>query len=204
MLRLKNLISRRGSENTSLGVFFYFYYFIMVQQSKIYEVENLKARIEKAKSFYLFNYQGMKASLLTKLRHEVREANGELIVIKNSLFRKAVKDLKLTVDEELINGPTACLLGLEDEIAPLSVLYQFFEENGHELNYRMGFLLTERKNLTIDKIVALSQLPAVSQLQVMLLVELNQIPLRFLTVLSAPMQKMVRLLHLLEEKNQQN
>jgi len=176
----------------------------MVQQSKIYEVENLKAQIQKAKSFYLFNYQGLKASLLTKLRCEIREANGELIVIKNSLFRRAVKDLKLTVDEESIEGPSACLLSLEDEIAPLAVLYRFFKENEQEINYRMGFLLTEKKSLTTDKIVELSQLPPISQLQVMLMTELNQIPLRFLTVLNAPIQKMVRLLHLLEEKNQQN
>lgn len=97
----------------------------MVPQKKIFTVQNLTQKIKDAKALFLTNYRGLNAEQMTNLRQQVKDIGGELEVVKNRLFKLALKDSgKKEVDIDL-EGPTAILWSNEDEISPLKALVKF-------------------------------------------------------------------------------
>jgi len=165
----------------------------MVNQTKIYEVENLKAKLSSAKSVFLANYQGLDANSLNNLRQEVKEAGGELFVVKNSFLKRAVSDLKLDFGEQVFVGPTACLLGVDDEVSSLKKAYQFLEEFGKR-PFKVGVLLNSKQVLCEDEVTRLANLPSLAKLRVMLTGGLTNTFRYLLFNLNSPLQKMVLIL----------
>lgn len=90
----------------------------MVNQTKIYEVENIQAILNGAKSVALVDYQGLTAEQIRKLRNDVKQASGLVYVTKNSLIAIALKNIGIDLPGEL-TGPTALVVANEDEVAPL-------------------------------------------------------------------------------------
>ena len=172
----------------------------MVSQTKIYEVENLKAKLKNAKSAFLANYQGLDANSLNSLRQEVKKAGGELFVVKNSFLKRAVSDLELDFDEQVFVGPTACLLGVDDEVSSLKKAYQFLEGFGKR-PFKIGVLLESKQVLIEDEITRLASLPSLTGLRVMLAGELTNIFRQLLFNLNSPLQKMVLILRELKNSH---
>ena len=172
----------------------------MVSQTKIYEVENLKAKLEDAKSVFLTDYQGLDANSLNSLRQEVKKSGGELFVVKNSLLKRAVSDLGLNFDEQVFTGPTACLLGVEDEVSSLKKAYQFLERFG-EMSFKIGILLDNKQVLSGDEVARLANLPSLAGLRVMLVGELTNVFKQLLFNLNSPLQKMVLILRELKNSH---
>jgi len=172
----------------------------MVSQTKIYEVENLKAKLKDAKSAFLTDYQGLDANSLNSLRQEVKEAGGELFIVKNSLLKRAVSDLGLNFDEQVFVGPTACLLGVEDKVSSLKKAYQFLEGLG-ERSFKIGILLDGKQVLSGDEIARLANLPSLIGLRVILVRELTDIFKQLLFSLNSPLQKMVLILRELKNSH---
>jgi len=165
----------------------------MVSQTKIYEVENLKAKLGDAKSIFLANYQGLDANSLNSLREEVKKTGGELFVVKNSFLKRAVSDLKLDFDEQVFVGPTACLLGVDDEVSSLKKTYQFLEEFGKG-SFKTGVLLNSKQILCKNEVVRLANLPSLTELRAMLVGEMANMFKYLLFNLNGPLQKMVLIL----------
>ena len=170
----------------------------MVSQTKVYEVENLKAKLKDAKSAFLADYQGLDANSLNSLRQEVKKAGGELFVVKNSLLKRAISDLGLNFDEQVFTGPTACLLGIEDEVSSLKKAYQFLE-GFREKPFRVGVLLDNKQVLSGDEVARLANLPSLIELRAMLVGGLTNVFKQFLFNLNSPLQKMVLILQALKD-----
>jgi large subunit ribosomal protein L10 len=64
----------------------------MVKQYKIDSVNELKEKLNSKKNIILTNYSGIKVKDLYQLRKILRDKGAEYKVIKNNLFRKALKD----------------------------------------------------------------------------------------------------------------
>ncbi|PIS15338.1 50S ribosomal protein L10 [Candidatus Shapirobacteria bacterium CG09_land_8_20_14_0_10_38_17] len=173
----------------------------MVSQTKIYEVENLKAKLKDAKSVFLTDYQGLDANSLNSLRQEVKKTGGDLFVVKNSLFKRAISGLGLNFDEQIFTGPAACLLGVEDEISSLKKAYQFLEGFGKN-SFKVGVLLDNKQVLNGDEIARLANLPSLTALRAMLAGELTNIFKQLLFNLNSPLQRMMLILR--ELKNSHN
>jgi len=93
----------------------------MVNQTKVYEVENIKASLKEAKSAALVDYQGLTAEQVREMRQAIKEKGGFMLVAKNTLISIALENLGIKLDSPL-TGPTALVLSQEDEIAPLKVV----------------------------------------------------------------------------------
>ena len=170
----------------------------MVKQTKLYEVEDLKARINKAKSFFLVGYQGWDANLFNLLRQEVNKEGGELKVVRNSLFGRATKDL---IDQnEPIVGPNVCLFNLTDELAPLSSLCSFLEDKGLEADLKLGFLTKTEKHLNRQESLHLASLPSAQELRTMLVRGLSANLGRLAISLNSPIQKFAFIIKALQDK----
>ncbi len=93
----------------------------MVNQAKIFAVQDLAEKLKSAKAVALIDYQGLTAEQLATLRHQVKEAGGAIQVVKNTLIMRALAQLGIALDQKL-TGPTAVVFAYEDEISPLKLV----------------------------------------------------------------------------------
>lgn len=92
-------------------------------EAKKQVVEEIKGKIEAAKSIVLINYSGLTVAEDTEFRTAFRKANVEYKVLKNTLVRKAFNELGITSFDADLNGPTAIAFGT-DETASSKVVVE--------------------------------------------------------------------------------
>ena len=90
-------------------------------------IDEIKERVQNAKTIVLFDYRGITDSEAKELRVKLRESNSDYKVYKNTLMARAFNDLDLDLNESL-NGPSAFAFG-EDQIAPIKVLSEFAKDH---------------------------------------------------------------------------
>ncbi len=149
----------------------------MPNAKNIQQVAMLKEKIAKAKSLAIFDYSGTNANDQVKLRSEVTQVGGEVIVSKNTLISLALEKKEL---ESSLTGMNAIVFSYEDAVGALKKLFAFKKET-EKLNIKQG--LMEDKVLSADEVKALSQLPGKDELMSM-----------FLNVLQSPARGMVNVL----------
>ncbi len=101
----------------------------MPTQRKIDTVNNLTEKLGKAKVVVLADYRGLKHKQLEELRKTLKKDQGEFIVAKNRLVKRALGDKAASVETSLSES-TAVLFAYADEVAPLKNLLKFFKTAG--------------------------------------------------------------------------
>lgn len=91
-------------------------------QLKAEQVEELKAKVEKAKAVVLVDYRGLTVAEDTALRAAMRGAGVDYKVVKNRIIKRAFNAAGYTQLDEQLNGPTAVAISLEDAVAPAKIL----------------------------------------------------------------------------------
>ena len=86
-------------------------------------IDEIKDRVQSAKTIVLFDYRGITDSEAKELRVKLRESNSDYKVYKNTLMARAFNDLGIDLNESL-TGPSAFAYG-EDQIAPIKTLAEF-------------------------------------------------------------------------------
>ena len=86
-------------------------------------IDEIKERVQNAKTIVLFDYRGITDSEAKELRVKLRESNSDYKVYKNTLMARAFNDLGIDLNESL-TGPSAFAYG-EDQIAPIKTLAEF-------------------------------------------------------------------------------
>ncbi len=86
-------------------------------------IDEIKSRVQNAKTIVLFDYRGITDSEAKELRVKLRETNSDYKVYKNTLMARAFDDLSIDLKDAL-SGPSAFAYG-EDQIAPIKVLADF-------------------------------------------------------------------------------
>ena len=90
-------------------------------------IDEIKERVQNAKTIVLFDYRGITDSEAKELSVKLRESNSDYKVYKNTLMARAFNDLDIDLNESL-NGPSAFAFG-EDQIAPIKVLSEFAKDH---------------------------------------------------------------------------
>ncbi len=127
----------------------------MVSQAKIYAVTDLAEKLKTAKTTALIDYQGLTAKQIAELRSKVKEAGGQIQVIKNTLISRALAKVGIELDKPLV-GPTALVFANENEIESLKII----DEAGQELEkpeFKLG--IYQKKLLSIDQLQKFVKLP---------------------------------------------
>lgn len=104
-------------------------------------IDEIKERVQNAKTIVLFDYRGITDSEAKELRVKLRETNSDYKVYKNTLMARAFNDLNIDLNESL-NGPSAFAFG-EDQIAPIKVLSEF-AKNHPALILKVGIVDGEK------------------------------------------------------------
>ncbi len=119
-------------------------------------VEELKEKINTAKSIVIVDYKGLSVFEDTELRKTLREANVEYRVLKNRLMQKAFNELGYTDFDEALNGPTAVAFANGDPVAPAKILLDSADQT-KKLNVKCG--MVDGTYITVDGVKELSKLP---------------------------------------------
>ena len=162
-------------------------------------VRGLQESLGKANGAFLVDYQGLKVEALTKLRHELREANVQFLVIKNRLLLRACEGTDTAVLKDHIAGPSALAITYEDVVKPAKVLTNFSQEN-ETLEIKVGQI--NGKIVDLPAIKKLAKLPPREILLSHLLFTLSGVPAAFVGVLSEITRKMVTVLDAIKRQKE--
>jgi large subunit ribosomal protein L10 len=169
----------------------------MVQPVKAETVEGLTALLREARCIILNDFTGLNVAGISELRRLCREHGVSFRVVKNTLAKRSFEELGIEGLEGLLEGPTALAVSNADEVTPAQILKKFAEE--HELLRLKGGYVAGRV-ITTDEAQRLASLPGRDVL-VAQVVGTFQAPLRGLvTVLSASLRDLVRVLDAVKEK----
>ena len=109
-------------------------------------VSEITDRVKNSESVILFSYQGSTVADLSALRRELRKANSELKIYKNTLVKRALDDLKINIDG-FLEGPNAIIFG-KDLLEPIKVISKFAKEN-ENLEIRVGIISGEVADINV-------------------------------------------------------
>ncbi|HZD60535.1 MAG TPA: 50S ribosomal protein L10, partial [Anaerolineae bacterium] len=97
----------------------------MARPEKEAVVQEIRDKLQSAKSVILTDYRGLNFEQLTELRKKLRDQSVEYKIFKNTLARIAAKDSDLSELEAYLVGPTAMAISYEDPVAPAKILLDF-------------------------------------------------------------------------------
>ncbi|MBE5819467.1 MAG: 50S ribosomal protein L10 [Clostridiales bacterium] len=128
---------------------------IIAQKEK--EVSELAEKISKAKVVLLTDYRGINVEDVTKLRANLRPTNTEYKVIKNNITRRALQAANIEGLEDLLEGPTAVILGYDDYLETSKTVYNYAKENDF---YKIKGGIIDGKVVSAEEIITLAKLPS--------------------------------------------
>lgn len=137
-------------------------------------VKEISDKFRESDAVVLVDYRGLDVDEVTELRRQLREADIDYKVYKNTLTRRAVQDVELEELNDSLVGPTAVAFSEEDVVSPAKILYNFAKE--HEALEVKGGVI-EGQVVEIEQLEELSKLPDYDGLVSMLLSVL-QAPIR--------------------------
>ncbi|GGN39028.1 50S ribosomal protein L10 [Deinococcus daejeonensis] len=85
----------------------------MANEKNQQTLSSLKGSLSGVETFYVVDYQGLTAGQLGKLRKDIREKGGQLIVAKNTLINLALQDSGRDFTDAL-KGPSAIVVAQDD------------------------------------------------------------------------------------------
>ncbi len=126
-------------------------------------IDEIKDRVQNAKTIVLFDYRGITDSESKELRSKLKENSSDYKVYKNTLMTRAFNDLGIDLSEGL-TGPSAFAFS-SDQIAPIKVLSDFAKDHP-ALVLKVGIVDGEKADQA--KLVEYAKLPSREQLLTML------------------------------------
>lgn len=166
----------------------------MKKAEKVLFVDNLIEELKGAKSVILVNYAGLTVSAQQDLKSRLKEVGGRLVVVKNTLLKRAGEAAKIdskVLEDKILSGQTALLIADEDPIAPIQVLGKFAKE--HDLpKFKVG--IVEGSFQDESGLTKLSTLPGRDALLAQLLGSLMAPQYGLVATLQGNLQKLVYIL----------
>src|SRR3990172_6795470 len=129
----------------------------MVKQNKADEVAFLVSRLKERSNLILTNYSGIKVKDLSKLRKMLRSKNTEYRVVKNTLFKRALKEVGIEGLEDYLKGPVAVAF-IKEEIGEIAKALKDFAKDFEKFSYSAGIL--DRVVYGEDQIKRIADLPS--------------------------------------------
>ncbi|EGQ2709905.1 50S ribosomal protein L10 [Staphylococcus pseudintermedius] len=159
-------------------------------EAKKQQVDVIADQLKGSVSTVVVDYRGLTVAEVTELRKQLREANVQYKVYKNTMLRRAAEKAGIEGLDEFLTGPTAVAFTTEDVVAPAKVIAGFAKE--HEaLEIKSGIM--EGGVITADEVKTVGSLPSHEGLVSMLL-----------SVLQAPMRNFAYAVKAVGESKEEN
>lgn len=105
----------------------------MRKEEKLQIIEGIAAQLNQSPHFYVTDISGLNAGVTSKLRRACFEKQITLVVVKNTLFYKALEQKGiegLEQFEEMLKGSSAIMYAPEAANVPAKLIKEFGRENG--------------------------------------------------------------------------
>ena len=155
---------------------------MLTKSQKAEVIKNLNEKLSGAQAVFLTNLIGLPSNDANAIRKGVRDANGNMFITRNTLFKLAAKG---TAAEELLSdlkGANAVAIAGEEAPAVAKVLYDAGKEF-EQVTLTRGVL--DGQTLETKDLEALAKLPSKDQMLATLLATFNAPVSAFVRVMDA-------------------
>ncbi|MDD6311659.1 MAG: 50S ribosomal protein L10 [Firmicutes bacterium] len=91
-------------------------------------IDEIKDKFERAESAVVIDYMGITVAQADAMRKNLREANVDYTVYKNTLVKRAIEGTEYAALAEVLEGPSALAFSYDDATAPARVLNDSIKE----------------------------------------------------------------------------
>lgn len=151
---------------------------MLTKQIKSQHISEMSSHFEKAQASFIVNFQGLNVEQITDLRNQLRAKKSQIKVMRNTLVRRALEGNDLQEKfKKFLSGTNAFVFAFEDISGTAKILSAFAGDT--LLKLKTG--LVGENLLSGKEIKYLASLPSLDELRA-----------QFLSVLSAPAQRLLR------------
>ena len=158
----------------------------MKKEDKALIIEKIADTIRQYNGFYLVETAGLDAEKTSELRRACFDADIKLVVVKNTLLKRACEAAGIEGLESAFSGTTAIALSAEDIIIAPKLLFKKAEKSEGKFSIKLGFV--DGKAISKEEVEAYAKLPSketlLSQLVFML-----QSPIQRLAIAISEIEK---------------
>jgi len=172
----------------------------MPTQEKINEVAVLKEKIAAAKNIIVTDHTSITVEDMTILRRDLRRANSELRVAKNTLLRIAARQSGRENLAGCFEGPTSLVLGYDDPIMPARIIYEL---NKKIEKPKVKAYILDNQLLGVEDFKKIAQLPSREIVLAQLIGTIEGPIVNFVMTLEGVVRNFIGLLNALAEKNKE-
>ena len=163
----------------------------MQREEKHEFVKNFNNELKTFEFLMVAHYKGLTVAQISDLRDQIKAANSNFKVSKNTLTKRALKNTNFEVIDKLLVGPTSIAYS-QDPVSTSKVMVDFAKDN--ESLKILGGVMGE-KELSIDDIKKLASLPSMETIRAKILGLLNSTQRNILFALQNTQSGLVRVLN---------
>ncbi|MDD3364218.1 MAG: 50S ribosomal protein L10 [Syntrophomonas sp.] len=162
-------------------------------------VQEIKQKLENSMLVVCTDFRGLNADQITELRRKLRVPGVEYRVLKNTMFRFALKEAGYEDIALQVTGPNAVIFSQNDPVGPAKTIFDFAKTN-KELEVKIGIL--EGQLLAPEGLKDLAQLPPRDVLLAQVVGTMQAPITSFVRVLNANLTGLVRALDGIREQKE--
>ena len=170
----------------------------MTREEKVKIIEECVA-IFSTPGVYLMDFKGLNVEQITELRVQLRQAKVSMVVVKNTLAKRALKEVGISSLDPYLVGPTGVVYSEEDSVTPARLLVEFIKKN-KKGTIKAGIM--DGGLVTADQMDEVSKLPTKKELYGMLASTLNAPIVKLARTLNALPVKLVRTVDAVKTKQE--
>lgn len=154
-------------------------------------------RLNQSPFFMVVDYRGLTVGHFTELRKRLARAGSQIHVVKNSIFRVAVKEAGLADLGATLAGQLAVVTGQQDVSAAAKIV-KTFQAEFDKPKLKFGYLNSQR--LESQDLMALADLPSLEVLRARILGVLQAPAAKLVAVINTPGSQLARIIKAKSEK----
>lgn len=135
----------------------------LIIEKKAQTVEEIASKIKDSAGVVFVDYRGLTDEEITSLRRSLRKNSADMKVYKNTLTKRALDSLNISMDECVL-GPSA-LVYSTDAVAPIKTVTNFAKEHS-ALSVKGG--IVDGKVSSLEELAQLATIPSRDGLLTML------------------------------------
>lgn len=120
-------------------------------------VAGLKDKLGKSKGLVFTNYQGLTHKQLEGLKKAIKPMSAEVVIAKNTLLLRAIKDSSFNLQDSDLSAPTATVFLYDDPVEPLKQIAKLIKEVNLP-TIKIGII--DGQKLSSEQVLKLSTLPS--------------------------------------------
>ena len=161
-------------------------------------VQQYKDWIDNSKAFFIMSYQNMNMMAVDEARAGLRDANAEIHVVKNRLFRHVLDEMDLPYEENFWEQNNMVAFALNDAPSVAKAVSDLAK--GNVFDVRLGYM--DQKQLSAEQVKALADLPPQPIMRGILLGTIMASASKLVRTLAEPARSMAAVVKAFSEEGQ--